>query len=377
MAIFILMKQFLLSIVLAIVVTICFAQGDQRTNWYNPLNAGIPVIEGRLWQSGLDQPYDRLPAHAIPVVRKEVMNLARNSAGTYIRFTTRSNSITVRYQVAGGLQFPHMPATGVSGVDLYAIDQKGNWHWIRGKYSFSDTIRYNFSPVDSTIQLKEFRLYLPLYNTVKWMELGVPEKHSLQWIAATNEAQIVLYGTSILQGACASRAGLAWTNILGRKISQPLVNLGFSGNGRMEKELIDLIAEKPAKLVVLDCMPNLSNLATYPKEELLKRYRYAVEKLRAGNPKLPILLVEHCCGLPGSNLDSEQRAAYQQASETITSIYQQLQKEGYQQLYLLTAPTINFDQESTVDGTHPNDIGMMKYAEAYEQLIGRIFSLTK
>ena len=121
-------------------------------------------------------------------------------------------------------------------------------------------------------------------------------------------------------------------------------------------------------------MPNLSNLATYPKEEVLKHYRYAVEKLRARNPKLPILLVEHCCGLPGTSLDMEQRSSYQQASETIASIYQQLQKEGHQQLYLLTAPTINFDQESTVDGTHPNDIGMMKYAEAYEQLIGRIFS---
>lgn len=377
MAIFIPMKHILHSILLLTIQfcigSICFAQGDARTSWYNPQLAGIPVIEGRLWQSGLDQPYDRLPAHAIPIVRKEVMNLARNSAGTYLRFTTKARSITVRYQVSGGLQFPHMPATGVSGVDLYALDQQGNWHWVHGRYSFGDTLRFSFTHIDSSIQLREYRLYLPLYNTVRWMELGVPENHSLQWIPATNEAPVVLYGTSILQGACASRAGLAWTNILGRKLKQPLVNLGFSGNGRMEKELIDLIAEKPARLVVLDCMPNLSNLATYPKEELVKRYRYAVEKLRSKNPALPIVLVEHCCGLPGTNLDEEQRLTYQKASETIAAIYQELVRDGHHQLFLLTAPTIQFDLESTVDGTHPNDIGMMKYAEAYEQLIRRIF----
>lgn len=377
MAIFIIMKHVLQTTLLLLlqigIALMAIAQGDTGTNWHNPLKANQPVLEGRGWQTGLDKPYDRLPAHAIPLVRKEVMNLARNPAGTYLRFTTKARSITVRYQVSGGLQFPHMPATGVSGVDLYALDQQGNWHWVHGRYSFGDTIRYNFQHIDSSIQLKEFRLYLPLYNTVSWMEVGVSSNHSLQWISASKQPPIVLYGTSILQGACASRPGLAWTNILGRKLSAPLINLGFSGNGRMEKELIDLIAEIPAKLVVLDCMPNLSNLSLYPRAELLKRYRYAVEKLRAGNPSVPILFVEHCCGLPGTNLDEEQRMAYQKASETIASIYQELVRDGHHQLFLLTAPTIKFDEESTVDGTHPNDIGMMKYAEAYEQLIRRIF----
>lgn len=46
---------------------------------------------------------------------------------------------------------------------------------------------------------------------------------------------IVLYGTSIAQGACASRPGMAWGNIVSRSLEIPLINLGFSGNGKLEK----------------------------------------------------------------------------------------------------------------------------------------------
>lgn len=351
--------------------SVSLAQSTPVT-WNDPATASQPVIEGRLWQADLELFYDRLPAKAKGMVRTDVMNLAHNSAGTYLRFSTSAKKINIRYQVTGGLQFPHMPATGVSGIDLYALDQKGNWHWVRGHYSFGDTIRYNFPAIDSSISIQEYRLYLPLYNTVRWMEIGVPDDKPLVWIEPNKEAPIVLYGTSILQGACATRAGLAWTNILGRKLSTPLVNLGFSGNGRMEKEVIDLIAEHPAKLVVLDCMPNLSDLKLYPKEELLKRYQYAVQTLREKNPGLPIILTEHCCGLPGTNMDAAQRTGFDQGSKTVAEIYRHLEKEGIKNIHILKAPAIGFDMESTVDGVHPNDIGMMKYAAAYEKIIRQI-----
>jgi lysophospholipase L1-like esterase len=351
--------------------SVSLAQSTPVT-WNNPATANQPVIEGRLWQTDLELFYDRLPAKAKGMVRTDVMNLAHNSAGTYLRFSTSAKKINIRYQVTGGLQFPHMPATGVSGIDLYALDQKGNWHWVRGQYNFSDTIRYNFPTIDSTVAIQEYRLYLPLYNTVRWMEIGVPEENPLVWIEPNQEAPIVLYGTSILQGACASRAGLAWTNILGRNFSTPLINLGFSGNGRMEKEVIDLIAEHPAKLVVLDCIPNLSNSSLYPKEEIVKRYQYAINKLREKNSRLPILLTEHCCGLPGTNLDQAHRKTQEEASKIVSEIFNQLKAEKVKNIYLLSAKEIAFDMESTVDGTHPNDIGMMKYAVAYEKIIRQI-----
>lgn len=361
---------------IVILMLVCFchvaeAQESKETRWYNPLEAGFAVIEGRNWQTELDKPFDRLPAKAIPMVREPVMNLARNSAGTYLKFTTTASNISVRYQVEGGLQFPHMPATGVSGLDLYAIDKTGNWQWVQGRYSFGDTVRYNFLNIDASA-IKEFRLYLPLYNTVRWLELGVAGNSKMEWIPVSKKAPVVLYGTSILQGACATRAGLAWTNILGRKLNTPLVNLGFSGNGRMEKEIIDMIAEQPAELVILDCIPNLSNSELYPKAELEKRYQYAITKLREKNSKLPIILTEHCCGLPGMNMDAAITKTQQESSRHVKEIFQQLKASGVRNIYLLSTADIGLDKESTVDGVHPNDIGMMKYALAYEKLIRRI-----
>ena len=85
---------------------------------------------------------------------------------------------------------------------------------------------------------------------------------------------IVVYGTSIAQGGCASRPGLAWTNILGRKLDRPVINLAFSGNGKLEKELIELLSEIDASLYVLDCLPNLTSPEYYSTGELKKRIRY-------------------------------------------------------------------------------------------------------
>ena len=48
---------------------------------------------------------------------------------------------------------------------------------------------------------------------------------------------VVFYGTSITQGGCASRPGMSYTAIVGRKLNLDFVNQGFSGNGLGEPEV--------------------------------------------------------------------------------------------------------------------------------------------
>lgn len=341
--------------------------------WVDPASNPFPVIQGRGWQDGLAGPYDRLPARAQSLVRAPLWNLSKNAAGLSIRFKTGANSITVRYKVSGSQAMPHMPATGVSGVDLYARDVHGNWRWARGSFSFGDTIVYRFNTLSLSVREEEFTLYLPLYNTVSWMEIGVPATAAFQFFPVPREQPIVVYGTSIMQGACATRPGLAWTNILERKIDRPLINLGFSGNGQLEKPLIDLMNEVDARLFVLDCMPNLVDFTRFPKEEITARIRAAVKSLQEKHPAVPILLVEHSCGLAAVDMDTAIFRKYKASSDLIAEVYTAMKQEGVLNLYLLTDEAIGFDAESTVDGTHPNDIGMMQYAEAYEKIIRSIF----
>ena len=99
-------------------------------------------------------------------------------------------------------------------------------------------------------------LYLPLYNEVSKLEIGVPTSTSFFFVPTTGESPIILYGTSIAQGACASRPGMAWGNIVSRTLNWPLINLDFSGNGKLETEIISLICEQRPSIVILDCMPN-------------------------------------------------------------------------------------------------------------------------
>src|SRR6185312_3848447 len=236
-----------------------FAQNQNDYTWWNPAENSFPVVEGQGWHEGLKSFYDRFPSRAENTVRKDVWNLSQHSAGLYIKFESDAEDIIVRYVATNKTNYgmPHMPATGVSGVDLYAIDQSGKWVWAPGKFSFGDTITYHFvnMKVDPVFKSRpsEFRLFLPLYNGVSWMQIGVPQNKKFTPLALTKEKPVVVYGTSIAQGACASRPGMAWTNILERKLDRPLINLAFSGNGRLEQPVLDLINEIDAQLYVLDC----------------------------------------------------------------------------------------------------------------------------
>jgi hypothetical protein len=369
-------KFFFISLIILLAgQQLCFSQNDTTLRWWNPAEEKFHVVEGRAWHNDLARFYDRLPAKAEKTVRPEVWNLSQNSAGEYIPFTTDASEIVVRYSVAGNRSMNHMPATGVSGVDLYVQDINNNWHWAKGSFTFADTIVYKFSNIVLPVGLKEFRLYLPLYNTVRWMHIGIPARKTFSPLQVSQERPLVLYGTSIMQGACASRPGLAWTNILGRKLNMPIVNLGFSGNGRLEQPLVDLLNETDAKLFVLDCQPNLTDRKVYSEEDIRHRIVNSVKSLQAKHPHTPILLVEHCCGLPSVNIDTSFINRYTWTSKILAGTFADLKKKGVPNIYILTAAGIGFSKESTVDGTHPTDIGMMQYADAYEKIIRKILGL--
>ena len=213
-----------------------FLPAAAQWKWHNPMEASFPVIQNQGFTKEIGNSYTRLPERAKGVVSAPVWNLSQHSAGLAIHFYSNAPQIKVRYTVTGSLNMPHMPSTGVSGVDLYSINSDGEWHFCFGNYSFKDTITYTYNNIGKDRYHKqgfEYRLYLPLYNGVKWLEIGIPEDAKLEFIPVSPEKPIVLYGTSIAQGACASRPAMAWGTILQRSLDYPLINLGFSGNGKL------------------------------------------------------------------------------------------------------------------------------------------------
>ncbi|GAB3801033.1 SGNH/GDSL hydrolase family protein [Spirosoma humi] len=374
------MKKPLLLFCLLVYATrlITVAQTPGEYVWWNPAKNDFPVIEGQGWAAKDRQnSYDRLPATAEKLVRKEVWNLSHSSAGLMIRFRATTDQVVVRYGVGNKQQaLPHMPATGVSGVDLYVGNSDGDWLWAAGKYTFGDTIQYRFAnlePGDSYKRGREYRLFLPLYNSVQWLEIGVPTGATLTPLPIRPEKPIVVYGTSIAQGACASRPGMAWTSILSRKLDRPLINLGFSGNGRLESAVVELVSQVDASLYVLDCLPNLIATVGIKPDEIKSRILESVKTLRQKRPTTPVLLVDHA-GYTDGSINPIRQQYYTDVNTLMHQAFVQLKAEGINGIYLLPKSQINLDMDAMVDGTHPTDLGMQQYADAYEKSIRTILN---
>ena len=348
---------------------------DDLITW-DPASSDSAIIEGQAWPNEVKDRYDRFPARAQTTVDKDVWDLSKNSAGLLIKFKSNATNIKVSYQVSDKLAFPHMPATGVSGLDLYGIDRNGKWFWCPGRYSFGDTITYTFTSLlsrhDTTGKEYEYRLYLPLYNTVKWMRISYPKTQSFSALPLSQEKPVVVYGTSIAQGGCASRTGLAWTAILERNLARPLINLGFSGNGHLDPPVIALMTEIDAKIYILDCLPNLIVQSRFPDDTVTNRIFNAVSLLQSKRPGTPIILSEHSAGGPGNGIDLDTNNAYEHANNLLRMAMKKMSAAGIKNIYLLSNKDINFNMYSTVDGEHPTDVGMEQNAVAYEKLIRQI-----
>lgn len=322
-------------------------------------------IDGQGW-TDLKAPYDRLPAKAEGQVRSPVWNLSRHSAGLCARFLTDAPEIHARWILtSSSLAMPHMAATGVSGLDLYVKTDQGQWHWLAVGKPESQT---NTSRLVGGLPSgrREYLLYLPLYNGVREVELGIPAGTALHkagpWGSRVRKP-VVYYGTSILQGGCASRPGMVHSAILGRRFQFPHINLGFSGNGRMEPEMADLLAELDPSIYVLDCLPNME------AAEIRERVEPFVRKLRSAHPRTPIVLVED-----RSYTDAFLVASKRQRNDTsrlaLQTAFKNLKKSGLRDLhYLKGANLLGGDGEGTVDSSHPTDLGFMRQADAFAKVI--------
>jgi hypothetical protein len=123
---------------------------------------------------------------------------------------------------------------------------------------------------------RPYCLYLPLYNSPETLEIGIEAGAHLKPLPPRDEKPILFYGTSILHGASAARAGMGIPAIVGRRLRRSVINLAFSGNGKMEPEIADLLAELDPCLFVVDCLPNM--VAT----EITERAAPLVRRIRAG-----------------------------------------------------------------------------------------------
>jgi lysophospholipase L1-like esterase len=334
------------------------ARADGTNAWFDIRQLGV---EGRGWNDTKDF-YDRLPAKAEGVVRKPVWDLSRNSAGMCVRFVTDATTLRARWAVTDPwLYLPNITAIGKSGLDLYVKTENG-WHWLAVGQPTAQTNEVTLIK-DLIPGKREYLLYLPLYNGTKFVELGISATNVIEkapaW-GAGGRKPIVFYGTSILQGLSASRPGMVHSAMLGRKFNYPTINLGFSGNGKMEPEMADLLAELDPSVYVIDCLPNMV------ADEIKARVEPLVKKLRAAHPDVPVVLVEDRTMQDSFLIAGRMEWYHLKDRAELTAAYDRLQKDGVKNLYYIPGEHLfGDDGEGSADGSHPNDLGFMRQAEIF------------
>ena len=357
------------------------AQATVDTNGVRWIDGTCLPVEGRT-QDCTDHYYDRLASNLTEKVNAGVRNMRHYTAGMQFRFVTDSRTLRFRWvPYLKYLEMDHMPASGVSGIDVYRWDTgRGKWLYVKTGRIYKvegGALEIPWTPGDRCL------VNLPLYNGVSEFKLGLDAGATLDRLpprASGIEKPVVFYGTSITHGGCASRPGMAFPSIIGRDLDVPIVNLGFSGSGRMEFEMSDRLADIDASCYVLDCLPNLQKIKDTPDFAdvrnrndplciIRERYGPFIRNLRARRPDVPIVMAEHCsvyCRGKGED------------DRFIRTLYEKLIAEGWKNVVYLPKEGMYADDfEGTVDGAHPNDWGMMHMAAAYGGAVRRALGLER
>ncbi|GAB2933823.1 SGNH/GDSL hydrolase family protein [Nonomuraea fastidiosa] len=330
--------------------------------WYDVSHWGV---EGKGW-SDTKAYFDRLPAKAEGVVTPEVWARSRTSAGILTRFVSDSTTFRARYRlISATTAMYHMPAIGHSGVDLYARAEDGYDAWLANTHPAGQDVDEQMGlAVDPGERL--YTAYLPLYNAPQTLQIGVEAGSKFVGVAPRTDPPAVFYGSSIMQGGVASRPGMSITALLGRRFDIPAINLGFSGNARMEPEIAELLTEIEASVYVVDSSPNMN------PQQISERAEPFVRILREARPDTPIVLVEDRRYGDGRFVKFRRDRNAQNAA-ALQAAYRNLRDAGVTGLSYLSADELP-EAEELVDGSHPSDLGMMTYANAYERVLHPILA---
>jgi len=354
------------SFTLLIAAHLAAAQ-DAALNWMPVTSAKVDVA-GLPWFQENHGEFWRLPVRSKDTFPKEVWNLALDPTGGRIRFRTDSSSVALR------LEWPHPPGMrnmhffGQSGVDLYVHDTYRGTA-VPDKDAVPGKVYEHVYFRNQPRVMRDITIYLALYSPVKVLEIGLDKNAAVELaVPFAVTRPLVFYGTSITQGGCASRAGMSYQAILGRRLNLNHVNLGFSGNGKGEASVARAVAEIDASMFVLDFAQNNSDV-----DSLAQVYDPFIGTLRERHPDTPIVAITPIYA--ASEATGGQRN--EQMRALIRKVVSRRIAAGDTHLQLVEGTDLLGPSrvDGLVDGTHPNDLGFQWMADGLAERLRKVLGL--
>lgn len=341
---------------------------EDEISWFNVRE--MPFRLYGIFYDEAQKRFLRMPHEIAKSVSEGVEILNTNTSGGRVRFKTDSSYIVIHAAMDASVGMSHMPRTGQSGFDLYRSCEGKDIYF--SSFIPPQSWKDGYSGETNTYgELTDYTIDFPLYDKVRELYIGL-KKGSLLEEATPYKYQrpIVFYGSSITQGGCASRPGNCYAAILSRRLSTDFINLGFSGNGKGEKEMAKYISGLSMNVLVMDYDSNA------PSADELQKTHYPFYKIiRETNPNLPIVLISHPSALHGvfyKTREYDKWGTFERRCEIIRNTYEQARLNGDQKIYFVDGKNIFMGEEwdaVTVDGVHPNDFGFMRFAMYLEKII--------
>ena len=308
----------------------------------------------------------RLPRELLPRCSEGIQRLAEYLAGACVRFTTDADSLSVVWELVTSANMSHFAPCGKNGMELFEETEQGTRHVSNLIPALEDggacRIRQS-SFVRLPGGLRSYVLYLPLYNGLKTLMLGLPpQAQLLPGRTPRTEKPVVFYGSSVTQGACASKAGSCYTTLLARRLDTAQINLGFSGNAKGEEIIARYIASLDMSLFVYDYDYNAPSV-----EHLQATHEPFFRIIREAQPELPIVMISRFSGTWGVDADARR--------DVIRNTFLHAVQAGDHRVWFVDGHPLFGETDRdmcTVDTGHPTDIGFLRVADALEPLLRKI-----
>ncbi len=315
-----------------------------------------------LYNAKGEELFRRLPESVAAATSQNVLSLSKNTSGGRVRFHTDADCFYIRAKSNGYDSMYHTTPLMYHGFDVYIDGERGSLFMGADLCKWSekdDEIRCFHLPKGE----KDITVNMPLYGLVYECEIGLPKDASLSAHAPyINEKPIVFYGSSITQGACASRPGKSYQARISRKYNVDYLNLGFSGSAKAEDAIVDYMSDLDMWAFVSDYDHNA------PDPDHLQNTHYKLyEKIREKHPDIPYFMITK----PDFRFDADA----QRRRTIVMKSYIRAYDNGDRNVYFIDGSAFFLGQpqdELTMDRCHPCDEGMARMADSIGDVLSKV-----
>lgn len=314
---------------------------------------------GPVWQ--------RLDVDSYPQLTKTVRKYYSFPTGMAVRFRTDSPVIYARWNTTDKVNSVNTTVIAQKGLDLYVLDGD-KWRYAGTGRPQVGKSRQEWALMENGSEgVKECMLYLPLYDTIDSLQLGIAPEAELTAAPNPFTRKVVCVGSSITHGIGVSRPGMAYPARLQRALNMEFVNLGASGQCKLDDFFAEIVADTDADAFLFDTFSNPS------AAQIDERFDRFVSIIRKAHPTVPLIFLQTLDReTTGYNAKIRQYEADKQAAARACLARAMARDKNIH--FIDPGMPIGSDHEATVDGVHPTDLGHQRIIDS---LIPRLLPLIK